>query len=426
MEMPGCNGDPLRVGFVSTRLAGTDGVSLEAYKWSRVLKDQMKAECFYYGGELATPEKRSMVVAEAHFKHEEVWGLHQRCFGVQSRPREVTETIHRMRCHLRGTLQDFIERYELTLLIAENIFSLPLHLPLALALAEIISEQALPTIAHHHDFYWERHRLMVNAVWEYINMAFPPHLPSVQHVVINSSAEHQLSLRTGIAGTVIPNVIDFETPPAEPDEYAADLRRELGVGEDEIFVLQPTRVVPRKAIEHSIELCRRLGPEAKLVISHAGGDEEAAYEERVRNYAEMLGVDAIFVSERISDHRGRDAEGRKVYALSDVYPQADLVTYPSAIEGFGNAFLETIYYRKPIVVNTYAVYQIDIKPKGFDCIEFRHYVGDETVRQVREVLENSRRREEMVEKNYRLGRQHYSYQVLEKRLQSLVTECSGD
>ena len=37
-------------------------------------------------------------------------------------------------------------------------------------------------------------------------------------------------------------------------------------------------------------------------------------------------------------------------------PHADLVTYPSTFEGFGNAFLEAIYYCRPIVVNTYSIY----------------------------------------------------------------------
>jgi len=85
---------------------------------------------------------------------------------------------------------------------------------------------------------------MTNAVWEYLNMAFPPHLPTIQHVVINSSADNQLSLRTGISPTVIPNVMDFENPPPMPgcfescgfdsqngvgtaDDYASDVRQAL-------------------------------------------------------------------------------------------------------------------------------------------------------------------------------------------------------
>ena len=39
------------------------------------------------------------------------------------------------------------------------------------------------------------------------------------------------------------------------------------------------------------------------------------------------------------------------------------------IRAEGNAFLEAIYFRKPIVINTYSNYHLDIRPKGFQVIE---------------------------------------------------------
>ena len=71
--------------------------------------------------------------------------------------------------------------------------------------------------------------------------------------------------------------------------------------------------------------------------------------------------------------------GKKIYTLNDIYPQADLITYPSTFEGFGNAFLEAIYFGKPIVVNSYSIYSMDIKPKGFDVIELDGYVTSHAV-----------------------------------------------
>jgi glycosyltransferase involved in cell wall biosynthesis len=132
------------------------------------------------------------------------------------------------------------------------------------------------------------------------------------------------------------------------------------------------------------------------------------------------------VSDVIKDQRGQTPDGRKVYTLGDVYPQADLVTYPSDIEGFGNAFLEAIYYRRPIVVNNYSIFDIDIKPKGFRVIEFDGYITDETVRRVRQVLEDPRLAQEITEHNYEMGKRHYSYAVLERRLQTLITDCFGE
>ena len=88
----------------------------------------------------------------------------------------------------------------------------------------------------------------------------------------------------------------------------------------------------------------------------------------------------------IGDTRGRTADGRKIYSLQDIYPHADLVTYPSIVEGFGNAFLEAIYFRKPILVNNYSIYSFDIKPKGFDVIEM-DAASNNSVEDIRDLRE---------------------------------------
>jgi len=306
------------------------------------------------------------------------------------------------------------------------VLAIPMNIPMGLALAEFIAETGFPTIAHHHDFFWERKRFLVNCVWDYLNMAFPPHLPSIHHVVINSSAANQLSLRTGISSLLVPNVMDFDHPPPPLDEYARDVRAALRIQPDEYLFLQPTRVVQRKGIEHAIELIHQLGLNARLVISHASGDEGDVYEQRVRHFAALLGVRASFVSDVIQNERGWTQDGRKIYALKDVYPWADLVTYPSDIEGFGNAFLEAVYFRCPIVVNAYSIYDIDIKPKGFRVIEFDGFITDETVQRVRQVLEDECLAQEMAEHNYELAKRHYSYTTLEHRLQVLLADCFGE
>ena len=343
---------------------------------------------------------------------------------------------------MKDRLYQFIEKFEIDLLVPENSLTIPLNIPLGIALTEIISETGIPTIAHHHDFFWERQDFMTNAAWEYLNMAFPPHLPTIEHVVINSSADNQLSLRTGISSTIIPNVMDFENPPPiagdfqscgldlenqapSGDDYAADVRQALGVADDELLILQPTRVVKRKGIEHAIELVHRLGVKAKLIISHASGDEGYDYERRVREYSKLMKVDTYFVSNIINEQRGLTKNGRKIYTLEDVYPHADLVTYPSTLEGFGNAFLEAIYFCRPIVVNTYSIYTMDIKPKGFSVIEIDGYVSDTAVRQARKVLKNAEYRHQMVKHNYETAQKYFSYSVLRKKLKNLISDCTG-
>jgi hypothetical protein len=59
------------VGFISTRIAGTDGVSLELEKWADVFK-KFGWTSFYFAGELDRPPERSYLAEEAHFTHPEI------------------------------------------------------------------------------------------------------------------------------------------------------------------------------------------------------------------------------------------------------------------------------------------------------------------------------------------------------------------
>ena len=412
------------VGFVSFRIAGTDGVSLETKKWATIF-NRNGWESFYLAGELDTPPEISMEHPLLHFKNPRIKDAYERSFTTGSRPRTLTKEIHTLRQEIKEVIYHFIDRFQIDVLIPENALTIPLNVPLGLALTEVIAETGINTIAHHHDFFWERKRFLVNCVWDYLNSAYPPHLPGIHHVVINSSADNQLSLRTGISSTLIPNVMDFETPAPGIDAYNQDVREALGVAPDELFVLQPTRVVQRKGIEHAIELVARLKRKAALVISHASGDEGYEYQTRVKEYAEMLGTRAIFVDQVIGDGRGTTLDGRKVYSLQDVYPHADLVTYPSLFEGFGNAFLEAVYFRKPIVVNNYSIYSHDIKPLGFRVVEMEDFVSSETIRHTQEVLGNPSLAQEMVETNYQIALRYFSFRNLEEKLWYLAQGFYG-
>lgn len=413
------------IGFISFRLSGTDGVSLETKKWADIFT-RNNCTCYYYGGELDAPDEVSHVVPEAHFQHPDIRALYEMAFSSPERPRELTAGLHKYREILKESLYEFVNRFNIDLLIPENAITIPLNISLGMATTEFIAETGIYTIAHHHDFFWERKRFLRNCVWDYLNQCYPPHLNSIHHVVINTSGANQLALRTGISSTRIPNVMEFERQAPGVDDYNRDVREALGVGEDELLILQPTRVVQRKGIEHAIELVARMELPATLVISHASGDEGYEYQTRVKEYAQLLGIKAIFVDDIIDDYRGTTADGRKIYSLQDVYPHANLVTYPSIIEGFGNAFLEAIYFRKPIMVNNYSIYSHDIKPLGFEVIEMDDFISRETITETKAVLADPERIRKMVDHNYALAMKYFSYSVLETKLWYLVKSFFGE
>jgi glycosyltransferase involved in cell wall biosynthesis len=218
----------------------------------------------------------------------------------------------------------------------------------------------------------------------------------------------------------------YEEPPLPPDGYADDLRATVGLLPGEFLILQPTRIVPRKRIERAIGLAVRLGLPYALVISHEAGDEGMEYAQYLQELADGFKARVIFGAAHFSEEREQTADGRKLYSLADAYQAADLVTYPSSVEGFGNAFLEAIYYRKPLVVSTYDIYRLDIKPKGFQVVEFDEFVTRQAVQQARELLLNPDRVAAIVEHNYTLARRHFSFSNLEKLLVALIIQCRGD
>jgi glycosyltransferase involved in cell wall biosynthesis len=414
-----------RIGFVSTRFAGTDGVSLESAKWAKVLWD-FQHTSFWYAGLLDRDPSVSHCIPEAHFEHpENVW-INQRIWGQYNRDPLVSRRIREMASYLKSTLYDFTKRFDISILVAQNALTIPMHVPLGVALTEFLSETRMPAIAHHHDFYWERIRFSVNAVNDYLDFAFPPRSSNIQHVVINEAAQEELAWRKGSASLLVPNVLNFEAPAPKPDDYTRNIRAELGFAADDVIILQPTRIVPRKGIEHSIKLVEALkNPKYKLVISHDAGDEGYEYLHMLSDLAAESGVDLRFISERVGDLRKTNADGEKIYTLWDLYPHVDFVTYPSLYEGFGNAFLEAIYFRLPILINRYSIFARDIEPKGFRVPLMDGYLTRQVIDEVRKLLEDPEYRAHTVEHNYAVARRFFSYPLLRRRLRTLITNITG-
>jgi glycosyltransferase involved in cell wall biosynthesis len=141
--------------------------------------------------------------------------------------------------------------------------------------------------------------------------------------------------------------------------------------------------------------------------------------------AKEEGVDMRVVADRVGEVRQRDSDGRKVYTLWDLYHHADFVTYPSTYEGFGNALLEAIYFRKPVLINRYSIFVRDIEPKGFRLLTMDGFVTPTIARQVRQILLEPGLREEIVNHNYEVARQFYSYSAIRSNLRAFISSLTG-
>ncbi|HEV8650709.1 MAG TPA: glycosyltransferase family 4 protein [Actinomycetes bacterium] len=436
--------------MVSTRFAGTDGVTLEAAKLAEVL-EAAGHRVAWFAGELGERFQPGLLHPPAHFETPANRALEAACFGVRTRSPATTATIRERTEDLKTALRAFLAGHGVEVVVAQNVLCLPMQLPLGLALTEVLVEQDMPALAHHHDFWWERERFAPNAAADVLGAAFPPILPGMEHLVINSLAAAELTRRRGVAATVLPNVMDFERGPerpGDPDRF----RRAAGLAGDDVLLLQPTRVVPRKGIETTIDLAAALDGPVRVVVTHAEGDEGVEYGARLREQAERLGVDLRFVPVEAGGADGpapeprsaprsrtqvarlsgslpaRRARPRRQYltsALAGAYAAADLVCYPSTWEGFGNALLEAFFHRRPVLVNRYAVYVADIAPAGVRCIELDGGLTPETVGRVRRLLADPQRWRETVEANYEACQRHFSYATVRERVLPLLDRVAA-
>lgn len=420
---------PLTVGIIATRLEGTDGVTLETHKMAEVLSEAGHRVCYFAGARSALFQP-GHTCPEAHFHTASNRWLEEQCFGQQDHLSEGAQTVLRDQARdLHRALCAFVEEFRPDLLITQNCLCIPMQLPLAVAITRLLRSMPwLSAIGHHHDFFWERERFDIRplVVDTLLERSFPPNLPNLQHMVIHRTAQRELWSRLGLRAGIIPNVMDFDNDPRESglDGDGASFRAATGIEPERAVILHPTRVVPRKNIELSVQLAARLdrlgSRPVTLVVSHADGDEGTGYGDRIRALAEQLGVDLRFHPA----HSQGEGEQLGSPTLADAYAAADLVSYPSMIEGFGNALLEAVYYRRPLLVNRYPVYETDIAPTGVTFIELEHgQLTEEALRRCLTWIEDPCQWREAVERNFEIGRRHFSYGTLRRRLLPALARC---
>ncbi|MGY4706143.1 glycosyltransferase [Candidatus Bipolaricaulota sp. J31] len=432
----------MRIAICHFRYGMLDGVSLEMEKWARAL-ERLGHEVLIVAGE--DPTGKAQVLPELALFWAE--GIRRNAFDTLSlgTSADLKEEVEHATDRVAEVFATFLPRERVDLLIVENIWSLPANIPAALGILRAVESLGLPVIAHHHDFWWERdiYRPAFPEVRELLGEIFPPDYGRAEHVVINSLAQRELRRRRGLEARVVPNVFDFEVH-WEKDSFNASLREDIGIRPGDIVFLQATRVVARKGIEIALELVKRFQDEVLPDIDIPGKGkhavillpnliEDSVYYRKLLRRAEELGVEAIFCPDRFAAERSL-ADGVKIYSFWDAYTASDFVTYPSLYEGFGNQFLEAIAAKLPLAVFEYPVFEADIKPLGFRYVslgnEFRRdedglaRVPEEVIshaaREVGELLTDDAAREEMVEHNHALGREHFSLERLKRDLEETI------
>ena len=440
--------DKYKIAFVSGKLADVDGVSLEVDKWIEILRG--KGHEIYtiagkYGNTVKNVDENNQYLNnKLSFDSPQQNYYEQRVFPylsgkqVHYSQKEVDIVINEMLIEaeeLTASLYEMIQDNNIDVLIAQNTNAMPMALLTGIAVYKLATEKQVATIFHHHDFWWERSRFSQNRIEDLLKVMMPPHDLGLEHVVISSYAGHILKSIKRVNPHVIPNCEDFSRSPVF-DDYNSGFREDLGFKKDDILFVQPTRIVPRKRIEDSIRLIAgfidtypELKEKIQFIVSLYQGDElDDTYIHEIQSLALKLDVSLHLISDRVASARGRDRAGKKIYTNRDVLINADIVTYLPIWEGFGNAFLESVAARVPVIISTYLVYKTDIKGAGFDNIEVRDVydkngnleIDDHIYSRIFEILTDEQKRQEMTEKNFLLGKSEFGFETLERKLNNML------
>ncbi len=448
------------IGMIHYKIMGTDGVSLEMNKWKKVLEDAGHT-VHLLGAEVGDDAKlihpalhHTSIIAKRlyHYSFVEPVGFNDE--------EEYREVLYEEAGKAEEVLTRFIEEHKIDLLIPQNIWSVAMNPAVAIAMERVAKRFSLPVVAQHHDFYWERlggAKISSPTAKELVQRYLPPLNPDYRHVVINTMGQSQMLNRRSLESTIIPNVFDFERPTWVIDEYNRDLRSAIGLAPEDIMILQATRIVERKGIELAIDLIARINAKRDQLVGttlwdgrtfkedsvivlvlagYASDDATGTYQKRLLEHAKEKKVPLKFISDSIG-HERAIIEDKKIYSLWDSYVHADLITYPSYWEGWGNQFLEGLFAKRPMVVYEYPIFISDIKERGFDYISLgsTHKKDDKNglIRISAELLEvaadlaisyltDEKMRETAVEKNFKIGKEFYSMEALKGYLLPLIEE----
>jgi glycosyltransferase involved in cell wall biosynthesis len=450
------------IGIFHYQVGRTDGVSLEIDKWKRVL-EEMGHTVHLCAGDLGTVE--GTLIEEMYHHRPDAERLNYNTFcELRDYPDDAAyrADLLALAAVIERKMRDFVAEKGIDFLIPQNVWSVAASPSVAIALARVMRDLHLPALAHNHDFYWEQADVALTCATaiELADKYLPPRDPLARHVVINSLAQRELAERKGIESTVVPNIFDFEekeASPWQPDDYNQDFRARIGLRENDVFILQATRIVHRKGIELAVDFVKALDSPARrarlkerglydgrsfdddsrivlVLAGYARDDMTGGYLNRLKQKVERAGIDALFIEDVVGGRR-QTRGGQKIYSLWDTYVFADFVTYPSLWEGWGNQCLEALRARLPLLLFEYPVYQADIGDKGFRVVSLGSEIQDgdnpglvqvapqvieAAADQAVELLTDAQLYRETVEHNFQVGRQHYSLESLRGYLAPLM------
>ena len=231
--------------------------------------------------------------------------------------------------------------------IVHNVFTMPFDLEWTRELTALAAEH--PQIRWIN---WVHDVCAVNPAYEHIEWREP--VPQAVHVAVSEVRRADYMRATGLPEPgiqVIHNGLDLASMLGLSPRIAA-----LRLGESDLVLLHPARLVRRKNIEFGLRVTAALiaaGCSTLYVITGAPDPHQtdgAVYHGELRSLAQALGISrqVLFLG---AEGPLTDEDVRGLYEV------ADALFFPSTGEGFGLPLLEALAHRLPVFCSDLPVHQ---------------------------------------------------------------------
>lgn len=328
---------------------GVGGVESTIYHHARLLTERgHRVDVIAGQGEKFLPEVEFHCVPKIDSRHPEVEAVNR-----QLAEGNAGESFNRLRDELVSALRPLLKASDVVL--AHNVTTLHKNLAFTAALYDLVQQGQIRLIAWAHDFAWQdplyTPDLHPGYPWDLLKQPWP----GTSYVAVS---EH----RRGMLAQLLelpPDQIAVATPGVEAVEFLGlsatvrGLAERLNLLTADPLVLLPARLTRRKNVEFALRVMAALRtrrPEAALIVTGPPGPHNpanAAYLASLQALRADLGLTgaAHFLYEL-----GENGEPLLLTdsEVAELYRMADLLLFPSRMEGFGIPVLEAGLVRLPV------------------------------------------------------------------------------
>ncbi|WP_083338361.1 glycosyltransferase [Ensifer sp. LCM 4579] len=295
---------------------------------------------------------------------------------------------------------------------------------------------AIDAYGKHHSLgnfvIWRDHDLMWNSektVMKYGPAPYPHAVKPIKssyitYVTLNNHLKSKLEAwcRHEVEVKVKKNTYDF----TRQGNYT-NIRENLSVRDDDILIARTTRIIPQKRLDRDIYLVRRLnqmflqnGIDRKVFLVVAGDPhEDYAFYQELTALAKNLNIGSFVKFVGPLQHEYNQTH-KNTKTISDLYYSCDLVSFLTSwdYDSYGNPIGEAISFKRCYITTSYEYYWEVYGQYGFEApvmaiSEERDGLPDEAfIGDVYQFLKNKRLMTEVAQRNFNIGRQVLSDNVI--------------